>query len=41
MVRKVWEILIRMREAFRNFKVEGKIHHGSGTYDYVDWGVWL
>ncbi len=35
------EILIRMREAFRNFKVEGKIHHGSGTYDYVDWGVWL
>ena len=35
------EILIRMREAFRNLKVDGKLYHGSGTFDYGDWGVWL
>ena len=35
------EILIRMREAFRNLKADGKLHHGSGTFDYGDWGVWL
>ena len=35
------EILIRMQEAFRNLKAYGKLHHGSGTFDYGDWGVWL
>lgn len=35
------EILIRMRDTFRNLKAEGKLHHGSGTFDYGDWGVWL
>lgn len=35
------EILIRMREAFRQLKTEGKLHHGSGKYNYEDWGVWL
>ena len=35
------EILIRMREAFRNLKEDGKLHHGSGTFNYGDWGVWL
>ena len=35
------EILIRMREAFRNLKADGKLHHGSGTFKYGDWGVWL
>ena len=35
------EILIRMMEAFRQLKRNGKLHHGSGTYDYGDWGVWL
>ncbi len=35
------EILIRMREAFRNLKVDEKLRHGSGTFDYGDWGVWL
>jgi len=35
------EILTRMREAFRNLKADGKLHHGSGTFDYGDWGVWL
>ena len=33
--------LIRMQEAFRNLKADGKLHHGSGTFDYGDWGVWL
>ncbi len=35
------EILIRMLGAFRNLKADGKLHHGSGTFDYGDWGVWL
>lgn len=35
------EILIRMREAFRQLKADGKLHHGSGTFNYGDWGVWL
>jgi glyoxylase-like metal-dependent hydrolase (beta-lactamase superfamily II) len=35
------EILIRMRDAFRQLKAEGKLHHGSGTFDYGDWAVWL
>ncbi len=35
------EILIRMREAFRNPKADGKLHHGSGTFDYGDLGIWL
>lgn len=35
------EILARMRDAFRNIKAEGKLHHGSGTFDYRDWAVWL
>ena len=30
-----------MSEAFRNLKADGKLHHGSGTFDYGDWGVWL
>ena len=38
---KKLEILIRMWEAFRNLKADGKLHHGSGTFDYGDWGVWL
>lgn len=35
------EILIRMRDAFRQLKAEGKLHHGSGTFNYGDWAVWL
>jgi len=35
------EILIRMRNTFRQLKVDGKLHHGSGTFDYGDWAVWL
>ena len=35
------EILIRMRDAFRQLQSEGKLHHGSGVFDYDDWAVWL
>lgn len=35
------EILVRMAKAFRQLKADGKLHHGSGTYHYGDWGVWL
>ena len=35
------EIVSRMRDAFSQLKAEGRLHHGSGTYDYGDWAVWL
>ena len=35
------EILIRMRNAFRELNREGKLCHGSGSLDYGDWAVWL
>ncbi|HOP10922.1 MAG TPA: MBL fold metallo-hydrolase [Oscillospiraceae bacterium] len=35
------EILNRMRGAFRQLKADGKLRHGSGTFDYGDWAVWL
>jgi glyoxylase-like metal-dependent hydrolase (beta-lactamase superfamily II) len=35
------EILNRMRDTFRKWDKEGKLHHGSGTFDYGDWAVWL
>ena len=35
------EIIIRMRDAFRTLKAEGKLCHGSGKFYYGDWGVWL
>ncbi len=35
------EILIRMRNAFRQLKADGNLHHGSGKFDYGDWSVWL
>lgn len=34
-------ILVRMRDAFRQLQDQGKLHHGSGTFDYGDWAVWL
>lgn len=33
------EILLRMRDAFRSLKAEGKLHHGSGMFDYGDWAL--
>lgn len=35
------EILTRMRDAFRDLKEKGLLRHGSGRFDYGDWGVWL
>lgn len=35
------EILLRMRGAFRQLKADGQLHHGAGTFQYGDWGVWL
>lgn len=35
------EILLRMRDAFRQLKTDGQLHHGSGTFLFGDWGVWL
>lgn len=35
------EILARMRDAFEQLNTEGKLHHGSGTFKYGDWAVWL
>lgn len=35
------EILIRMLETFRQLKADGMLHHGSGKFDYGDWGLWL
>jgi glyoxylase-like metal-dependent hydrolase (beta-lactamase superfamily II) len=35
------EILGRMRDSFRQLQDNGKLHHGSGTFDYGDWAVWL
>ena len=35
------ELLTRMRKAFRELKANGKLHHGSGTFDYGDRSVWL
>lgn len=35
------EILVRMRDALRQLEAQGKLHHGSGTFDYGDWSIWL
>ena len=35
------EIIIRMRSSLTQLDLEGKLHHGSGTYNYGDWTIWL
>ncbi|AKA70403.1 MBL fold metallo-hydrolase [Clostridium scatologenes] len=35
------EMLIRMRDAFRQLESEGKLHHGSGTFKYKDFAIWI
>lgn len=35
------EILSRMRDALRTLRLEGKLHHGTGTLQYEDWAIWL
>ena len=34
-------LLAEMRDAFRELKSEGRLHHGSGVQDYGEWSVWL
>lgn len=34
-------IITEMRDAFRQLKAEGKLHHGSGVFEYGDFAVWL
>lgn len=35
------EILRRMRDAFRELKAQGMLRHGSGKFDFGDWGLWI
>ena len=35
------ELICRMRDAFRELQAQGKLHHGSGTFDYGDWALWI
>lgn len=35
------EIIVRMRDELRKLKERGKLCHGSGTFDYGDWSIWL
>ena len=35
------EILIRIRDAFRQLKAAGRLHHGGGQFDYGDFGIWV
>ena len=35
------EIVIQMRDAFRELDTGGKLHNGSGTHNYGDWSVML
>ena len=35
------ELVLRMRDAFRDLDRVGQLRHGSGTFDYGDWAVWL
>ena len=35
------EILKRMHSALLQLKNETRLHHGSGTFEYGDWAIWL
>lgn len=35
------EILLRMKDAFQQLKAEGKLRHGSGTFKYKEFAIWL
>lgn len=34
-------LALRMRDAFRKLKTEGKLCHGAGVFGFGDWSVWL
>lgn len=35
------EIIVRMRDELLHLKEENKLCHGSGQYQFADWGIWL
>ena len=35
------DIAIRMSDAFRELKAQGKLYHGAGTFNFGNWTVWL
>ncbi len=35
------EIIVRMRDELKKLKERGKLCHGSGTFNYGDWAIWL
>lgn len=35
------ELIASMRDAFRDLNRRGLLHHGSGTFSYGNWAVWL
>lgn len=35
------EIILRMRDALRELKAKGLLHHGSGVFRYGDWAIHL
>ncbi len=35
------ETIVRMRDAFRELKARGLLHHGGGQFDYGDFGIWV
>jgi glyoxylase-like metal-dependent hydrolase (beta-lactamase superfamily II) len=34
-------ILSDMKKAFNSLRLEGKLHHGSGTHEYDYFSIWL
>lgn len=34
-------IIEDMRQAFHQLNIEGKLHHGSGVFDYDDFSIWI
>ena len=34
-------VITEMRDEFQKLKADGKLHHGSGTFDFGNWAVWL
>lgn len=35
------ELLVRVRDAFRELERRGLLHHGGGRFDYGDFGIWI
>ena len=35
------DVLLRVRDAFRQLDTAGKLHHGSGIFDHGDFAIWI